>query len=63
MDVDAPRGLLLAFEKMKDPRMDRTKDHSLPDILRGGISSDTTMVIGITTDNLRPGLDTCVNLL
>ena len=33
MDVDAPRGLLRAFNEMKDPRMDRTKDHSLPDIL------------------------------
>ena len=33
MDVDAPRGLLRAFESLQDPRMDRTKEHSLPDIL------------------------------
>lgn len=33
MDVDAPRGLLRAFEKLKDPRMDRTKRHSLSDII------------------------------
>lgn len=33
MDVDAPRGLLRAFSELKDPRMDRTKRHSLPDIL------------------------------
>jgi predicted transposase YbfD/YdcC len=33
MDVDAPRGLLRAFEALKDPRMDRTKHHSLGDIL------------------------------
>ncbi len=33
MDVDAPRGLLRAFEALEDPRMDRTKEHSLPDIL------------------------------
>jgi len=33
MDVDAPRGLLRAFESLEDPRMDRTKEHSLPDIL------------------------------
>ncbi|MDK1104415.1 MAG: ISAs1 family transposase, partial [Actinomycetota bacterium] len=33
MDVDAPRGLLRAFAQLKDPRMDRTKQHSLADIL------------------------------
>jgi len=33
MNVDAPRGLLRAFKELEDPRMDRTKDHSLPDIL------------------------------
>jgi predicted transposase YbfD/YdcC len=33
MDVDAPRGLLRAFSTLKDPRMDRTKLHSLTDIL------------------------------
>lgn len=33
MDVDAPRRLLRAFESLDDPRMDRTKDHSLSDIL------------------------------
>jgi predicted transposase YbfD/YdcC len=33
MDVDAPRGLLRAFAELEDPRMDRTKRHSLPDIL------------------------------
>jgi len=33
MDVDAPRGLLRAFAEVKDPRMNRTKKHSLPDIL------------------------------
>ncbi|MFW6153874.1 MAG: ISAs1 family transposase [Planctomycetota bacterium] len=29
MDVDAPRGLLRAFEGLEDPRMERTKHHSL----------------------------------
>ena len=33
MDVDAPRGLLRAFSELEDPRMDRTKHHSLSDIL------------------------------
>lgn len=33
MDVDAPRGLLRAFAELEDPRMDRTKHHSLSDIL------------------------------
>jgi len=33
MNVDAPRGLLRGFPKLKDPRMDRTKKHSFPDIL------------------------------
>jgi predicted transposase YbfD/YdcC len=33
MDVDAPRGLLRCFDEMEDPRMDRTKHHSLGDIL------------------------------
>ena len=33
MDVDAPRGLLRFFAELEDPRMDRTKLHSLGDIL------------------------------
>ena len=33
MDVEAPRGLLRAFAQLKDPRMNRTKRHSLTDIL------------------------------
>jgi predicted transposase YbfD/YdcC len=33
MDVDAPRGLLRAFAGLKDPRVNRTKKHSLLDIL------------------------------
>jgi len=33
MDVDAPRGLLRAFARLKDPRMDRTRHHKLSDIL------------------------------
>lgn len=33
MDVDAPRGLLRAFAELEDPRMDRTKEHKLSDIL------------------------------
>ena len=33
MDVDAPRCLLRAFAEIKDPRMDRTKRHSLTDVL------------------------------
>lgn len=33
MDVEAPRGLLRAFAELEDPRMDRTKKHSLSDIL------------------------------
>lgn len=33
MDVDAPRGLLRAFAELEDPRMDRTKEHKLIDIL------------------------------
>jgi predicted transposase YbfD/YdcC len=33
MDVDAPPGLLRAFAELKDPRMNRTKRHSLGDIL------------------------------
>ena len=33
MDVEAPRGLLRFFEELEDPRMDRTKRHSLSDIL------------------------------
>jgi predicted transposase YbfD/YdcC len=33
MDADAPRGMLRAFTDMEDPRMDRTKEHSLADIL------------------------------
>lgn len=33
MDADAPRGLLRAFSQLKDPRVNRTKKHSLGDIL------------------------------
>lgn len=33
MDVAATRGLLRGFESLKDPRMDRTKDHLLSDIV------------------------------
>src|SRR5512140_82243 len=33
MDVVAPRGLLRAFSELKDPRVNRTKKHSLMDIL------------------------------
>ncbi|MDP6044885.1 MAG: ISAs1 family transposase [Phycisphaerae bacterium] len=33
MDVEAPSGLLRAFAGLKDPRMERTKQHSLADIL------------------------------
>ena len=33
MDVDAPKGILCAFAELEDPRMDRTKKHSLGDIL------------------------------
>jgi predicted transposase YbfD/YdcC len=33
MDVGAPCGLLRAFAQLKDPRVNRTKRHSLPDIL------------------------------
>lgn len=33
MDVKAPRGLLRIFGQVEDPRMDRTKKHSLVDIL------------------------------
>lgn len=33
MDVEAPRGLLRAFAELKDPRVNRTKRHSLTDIL------------------------------
>jgi len=33
MDVEAPCGLLRFFDELEDPRMDRTKLHSLSDIL------------------------------
>ena len=33
MDVEAPCGLLRFFDELEDPRMDRTKLHSLADIL------------------------------
>jgi predicted transposase YbfD/YdcC len=33
MDVEAPRGLLRFFDELEDPRMERTKLHSLNDIL------------------------------
>jgi predicted transposase YbfD/YdcC len=39
MDVNAPVGLLRAFAELKDPRMDRTKRHSLGDILAIAISA------------------------
>ncbi|RPJ22327.1 MAG: ISAs1 family transposase, partial [Planctomycetaceae bacterium] len=39
MDADAPRGLLRAFSELKDPRMNRTKRHSLGDILAIAISA------------------------
>jgi len=33
MDADAPRGLLRAFAQLKDPRVNRTRLHSLGDIM------------------------------
>ena len=33
MDVEAPRGLLRFFDELEDPRMNRTRLHSLSDIL------------------------------
>ena len=33
MTTDAPRGLLRAFAQLEDPRMDRTRKHSLSDLL------------------------------
>jgi predicted transposase YbfD/YdcC len=33
MEVEAPRGLLRFFDELEDPRMERTKLHSLQDIL------------------------------
>ncbi len=33
MDVEAPRGLLRVFEKVEDPRVERTRLHRLSDIL------------------------------
>jgi predicted transposase YbfD/YdcC len=39
MDANAPRGLLRAFARLKDPRMNRTKRHSLGDILAIAISA------------------------
>lgn len=33
MTTDAPRGLLRAFAELEDPRMDRTRKHTLSDIL------------------------------
>lgn len=33
MDVNAPTGFLRTFDELKDPRMDRTRKHSLSDIL------------------------------
>jgi len=39
MDANAPRGLLRAFAELEDPRMDRTKKHSLADILTIAISA------------------------
>src|ERR1035437_2631520 len=33
MEADAPGGLLRHFDQLKDPRMNRTKKHSLSDIL------------------------------
>jgi predicted transposase YbfD/YdcC len=39
MDADAPRGLLRAFARLKDPRVNRTKRHFLPDILMIAITA------------------------
>lgn len=39
MEADAPRGLLRAFAQLKDPRMNRTKKHSLENILMIAISA------------------------
>lgn len=39
MDVDVPRGLLRALSALKNPRMDRTKLHSLADILTIAINA------------------------
>ncbi len=39
MDANAPCGLLRAFAELEDPRMDRTKKHSLTDILTIAISA------------------------
>jgi predicted transposase YbfD/YdcC len=39
MDVDAPKGILRAFAQLKDPRMNRTKKHSLGDILAIAIAA------------------------
>lgn len=33
MDVEAPRGLLRYFNELQDSRMERTKRHTLTDIL------------------------------
>ena len=39
MDVEAPRGLLRYFNELKDSRMERTKRHTLTDILVIAISA------------------------
>jgi len=39
MDVDAPKGILRAFAGLKDPRVNRTKKHSLGDILAIAIAA------------------------
>jgi predicted transposase YbfD/YdcC len=39
MDADAPRGLLRAFAALEDPRMERTKKHSLEAIITIAISA------------------------
>lgn len=33
MDAEAPRGITRFFDDVQDPRMDRTKDHKLENIL------------------------------
>ena len=39
MDAQAPCGLLRYFNKLKDPRVDRTKRHTLTDILTIAVSA------------------------
>jgi hypothetical protein len=37
MDADRPRGITRFFDDVQDPRMDRTRDHKLQDILMIGL--------------------------